>query len=171
VTEYLLSVDAFLEKTAAGIDLFSALKGGTALLQDAKTVTNNPSLIERALSRVGKFIKDEPGWSAAIGGTAALGGLGYLAYPILQKKMQTRAQDKAFAQVSHGDAVLSEASKEELNTAFQTMRNFAPTLATDPNAVQSFLRSAVMSGGGVDYNTIKLLAETENAATGRFRKE
>lgn len=160
MTEYLLSVDAYLEKTAAA--------GPIGTMTNAMTA---PSLLEKGISKLYGFMIDKPKWAIGIGGAIGLGGAGYLGYHLLQKKNQERAQDKAFAQVSHGDPVLSEASKEELGTAFQTMRNFAPTLATDPNAVQSFLRSAVMSGGGVDYNTIKLLAETENAATGRFRKE
>ena len=171
MTEYLLSVDAFLEKTAA---LSGATAVGTAVinaLQTAKGTAAGQTLMERTIANAKKFVTNNPWWTAGIGSAAALGGAGYLGYHMLQKKNQERDQEKAFARVSNTDPVLSEASKDELNTAFQTMRNFAPTLATDPNAVQSFLRSAVMSGGGVDYNTIKLLAETENAATGRFRKE
>ncbi len=41
------------------------------------------------------------------------------------------------------------------------MKRFAPTLSSDPNAVRSFLREAATSGAGVNYNTIKLLAEAE----------
>lgn len=170
MTEYLLSVGSYLEKTA-GIGVGGVAGAIVNGLQTAKGPEVGPTVFERIVGNAEKFINKYPGWSAGIASLPLLAGAGYLGYHMLQKKNQERAQDKAFAQVSNLDPVLSEASKEELNTAFQTMRNFAPTLATDPNAVQSFLRSAVMSGGGVDYNTIKLLAETENAATGRFHKE
>lgn len=48
-----------------------------------------------------------------------------------------------------------------LEQTYQTMVRFAPSISMDPNAVSSFLREAVLSGGGVNYATIKMLAETE----------
>jgi len=47
--------------------------------------------------------------------------------------------------------------------AFQTMSRFAPELSTDPNVVQAFLRNAAMTGGVMDYATIKGLADAETA--------
>lgn len=73
-------------------------------------------------------------------------------------------QDAAFTRAVKEDTeVLQNADKETLTKAFDTMRRFAPTLATDPNAVKAYLRAAATSGSGVDYNTIKLLAEAESA--------
>lgn len=46
---------------------------------------------------------------------------------------------------------------------FSTMRRFAPELSTDPNVVQAFLRNAAMTGGVMDYATIKGLADAEAA--------
>lgn len=63
------------------------------------------------------------------------------------------------------DLVLGRAKDEDLLEAYDTMVKFAPTLSTDKNAVKSFLREAVMSGGGVNVNTIKLLADAERSAT------
>lgn len=72
-------------------------------------------------------------------------------------------QDAAFNRVHKEDEMLQSADKRVLADAFATMRRFAPTLATDPNAVKAFLREAATSGGGVNYNTVKLLAEAEGA--------
>jgi hypothetical protein len=66
------------------------------------------------------------------------------------------------------DPVLSQADDKTLMEAFHTMCRVAPVLSTDKNAVRSFLRQAVTSGsGGVDFTTIKLLAESERAVTGK----
>lgn len=103
-------------------------------------------------------------------GAAGVGALGLGAYHVIREKMQQRKQDKSFIQAITQDPTLQDADKFELEAAFDSMKKVAPSLASDPNAVRSFLRGAVMSGGGVDYNTLKLLAETENASTGRFHR-
>jgi len=59
------------------------------------------------------------------------------------------------------DPYISEADDEVIDEAYATMQRFAPTLSSDPNAARSFLREAATSGAGVNYNTIKLLAEAE----------
>lgn len=71
--------------------------------------------------------------------------------------------DEVFSTVSKNDDLLAGADKKGLQASFETMRRFAPTLATDPNAVRAYLREAATSGSGVNYNTIKLLAEAEKA--------
>lgn len=47
--------------------------------------------------------------------------------------------------------------------AYQTMARFAPTLSTDKNAVTAFLRNAAMTGGPMDHQMIKGIAEAETA--------
>jgi hypothetical protein len=59
------------------------------------------------------------------------------------------------------DDILSRANVDDVLEAYQTMDRFAPTLATDVNAVKSFLREAVVSGAGADYATIANLAKAE----------
>jgi hypothetical protein len=71
--------------------------------------------------------------------------------------------DAVFSSTIKQDDMLAGADKKMLSGAFETMRRFAPTLASDPNAVQAFLREAATTGSGVNYNTIKLLAEAERA--------
>jgi len=71
--------------------------------------------------------------------------------------------DQVFADVSKSDELLATADKKSLQNSFNTMQRFAPTLATDPNAVRAFLREAATTGSGVNYNTIKLLADAERA--------
>jgi len=70
------------------------------------------------------------------------------------------------------DAVIRDAidrhpdSKAMLLEAYGTMTRFAPALSLDINATRSFLREAVMGGSGVNYATIKNLADTEKAISG-----
>jgi hypothetical protein len=77
--------------------------------------------------------------------------------------MKGGAQQKVFQQLLKDDEDLAAANKNDMADAFETMKRFAPTLATDKNATKAFLREAATSGGGVNYNTIKLLAEAEKA--------
>jgi hypothetical protein len=76
------------------------------------------------------------------------------------------AREAILKQLKKEDPVLGNADDKTLMEAFHTMQRFAPTLSTDKNAVRSFLRSAVMSGAGVDFHTIKLLGDAERSVTG-----
>ncbi len=72
-----------------------------------------------------------------------------------------------FATLKREDETIGGADNKVLLEAYHTMSRFAPTLSTDKNAVKAFLRVAATSPeGGVDYNTIKTLAEAENAVQG-----
>lgn len=62
----------------------------------------------------------------------------------------------------HGDDILSQTEPERIQNAHSTMTRFSPSLAEDPNAVRSYLRTAVMSHGGVDLATIRMLLDAEN---------
>ena len=79
---------------------------------------------------------------------------------------QQSARTAILHQLKTEDPVLSTADDTVLMDAYHTMSRFAPVLSTDKNAVRSFLRQAVMSGGGADFMSIKLLADSERAVTG-----
>lgn len=68
-----------------------------------------------------------------------------------------------FADLKAEDPILQEADNKTLLEAYHTMAKVAPTLATDKNAVRSFLTQAVTSGGGLDFQTIKGIADAEGA--------
>lgn len=106
------------------------------------------------------------GLERGVGGAITEGAksLGRAAYLGGRRLMQGRRQRQVFDRVSAEDPILSEADPETLQQSFATMSRFAPTLASDPYAALSFLREAVTSGGGINYNTLKLLAEAERAA-------
>ena len=71
------------------------------------------------------------------------------------------------SQLKNEDVIIGGAPKKDLMEAYHTMVTFAPSLSTDKNAVKSFLRQAVQHEGGVDYMSIKGLAEAENAISGK----
>jgi len=76
----------------------------------------------------------------------------------------TPARTAIFETLKAEDPDLAETDDATLMEAYRTMSRFAPTLSTDKNAVKSFLRTVATSPeGGTDFNTIKLLAEAENA--------
>jgi len=89
--------------------------------------------------------------------------LGHYAHSRLKRRWHERQQRRVFDQVTATDPVLAEADPAMLQQSYATMAHFAPTLASDPYAAQSFLREAVTTGGGINYNTLKLLAEAERA--------
>jgi len=76
------------------------------------------------------------------------------------------AREAILTQLRREDPVIAVADDKVLMEAYHTMQRFAPTLSTDKNAVRSFLRQAATSGNGLDYMSIKLLADTERAITG-----
>jgi hypothetical protein len=81
------------------------------------------------------------------------------------------ARTAILQQLRREDPVLHDANDKDLMEAYHTMTRFAPTLSTDKNAVRSFLRQAAMSGTGLDFMTIKLLADSERAVTGKEEKK
>lgn len=60
-------------------------------------------------------------------------------------------------------AYYDQQNPEVLPRAYETMVRFAPELSTDPNIVVSFLRHAAMTGGTLDYATVKGLADAESS--------
>lgn len=79
------------------------------------------------------------------------------------------ARENMFEQLQQEDDVLAQADPQALQEAYHTMVRFAPTLATDKNAVRSFLRESVTYGTGPNVVTIKMLADAERATTGEDR--
>jgi len=70
-------------------------------------------------------------------------------------------RSKIFNVLKKEDEIIGSADNKTLMEAYHTMRQVAPNLATDKNAVKSVLRMAATSGGGLDYNTIKGIADAE----------
>lgn len=71
---------------------------------------------------------------------------------------------KNFDEVVKGDPMLAQAHGSDpdmLPLAFSTIKRFSPSLASDRLATRSLLRHVAMSGGEMDFGTMKMLAETE----------
>ncbi|MHA1302090.1 MAG: hypothetical protein ACTSPI_00110 [Candidatus Heimdallarchaeaceae archaeon] len=65
-------------------------------------------------------------------------------------------------QLRREDEYIKKIPLKQTLEAYHTMIEHAPTLSMDKNAVKSFLRSIAMSPeGGVDWNTIKGIADAE----------
>lgn len=77
--------------------------------------------------------------------------------------MKSRAGLSIFNTLRKEDDELAGADPALLTDAYHTMVRFAPTLATDKNAVKTFLREAVLMGTGPNVVTIKQLADAERA--------
>jgi hypothetical protein len=99
-------------------------------------------------------------------GTSIVGLLGDLLSKTVQapsQMMQNRAQKSVFDALREKDEVLSQADPQQLLESYHTMTRFAPTLATDMNAVKTFLRESVLYGTGPNVISIKQLADAEHA--------
>ena len=65
-------------------------------------------------------------------------------------------------QLRREDELIKNIPLKTVLEAYHSMIKVAPTLSTDKNAVKSFFRSIAMAPeGGVDWNTLKGLAEAE----------
>ena len=92
--------------------------------------------------------------------------LGFTAQNIKDKSVDEPERERIFKNVIKQDPVVADVERAHPGAAmqaYQSMRRFAPTLSTDPNAVTSFLRHAAQTGGSLDYQTIKGLADAEQS--------
>lgn len=81
-----------------------------------------------------------------------------------EKTQMSPARKSIFSALKKEDPMLGMADNKTLLEAYHTMSQVAPTLSTDKNAVRSFLREAATSGsGGLDFHSIKGIAEAESA--------
>lgn len=77
--------------------------------------------------------------------------------------MEGQQRKSVFDTLRQEDDVIARSDPEQLNEAYHTMVRFAPTLATDKNAVKTFLRESVLYGTGPNFMAIKQLADAEKA--------
>lgn len=118
-------------------------------------------------------------WGGSIGGEFAKGigketaksgigsirqAIGAIADAIKNKVYTEPARNNIFKDIVQNDPVVSTFEQEQPGSAAQayaTMRRFAPELSTDKHIVTAFLRNAAMSGGPLDHNMIKGIADAE----------
>ena len=80
-----------------------------------------------------------------------------------ERTQMSPARRAIFTALKKEDPNLAMADNKTLLEAYHTMSQVAPALSTDKNAVRSFLREAATSGGGLDFHSIKGIAEAESA--------
>ena len=61
------------------------------------------------------------------------------------------------------DPILAKADPSLIQSSFETMKRFAPNVASDPHASRAFLQEVALYGKGPSYATLKTLADTERA--------
>jgi hypothetical protein len=137
-----------------------------ATLPDEKQPSFDQTLTTSTSSAVGKGVVNE--------GIAALRRLiGASAQTIADRFVAEPKRKKIVNEVIRKDPVIHSAEREnpgQVAQAYGTMKRFAPTLSTDPNVVTSFLRNTALTGGPMDFQTIKGLADAE-AAVQRAKSE
>lgn len=112
-------------------------------------------------------------FSSSVGKQLGISAVGLLGDIISKAKdgvmgiFQNHARQGIFDTLRSEDDEISRANPELLADAYHTMVRFAPTLATDKNAVKTFLREAVLMGTGPNVMSIKQLADAENAVNPR----
>jgi len=165
---------------AAGITAAGALGIGHVLSNDQAGETYSyrvnrglNSLIDRIKADEaigGAFAKGLGSESskALIGLTTDIVGKGYDTLKDTLRLSPVRS--KIFNTLKKEDPILHDTDNKTLMEAYHTIANIAPVLSTDKNAVKSILRMAATSGGGLDYTTIKGIADAE-AAVHKARSE
>lgn len=134
---------------------------GTKIQRNILPTTQDDAMIEGAQS-FAKAVGSETGQATVglLGDSLSKALSGIAGIP------QSMARGGLFTQLQQEDDVLAQADPQSLQEAYHTMVRFAPTLATDKNAVRSFLRESVLYGSGPNVVTIKQLADAERASTG-----
>lgn len=116
---------------------------------------------EKVLAGLGQGFGKTVG--GALGGAVAGGAvLGTAKTYDLARKAHKRK--KVLNHAVRSDEVLSQTPRGQVQEAYNTMSRFAPTLAEDSNATRSVLREAATHGAGMDYATIRNLAQAEESA-------
>jgi hypothetical protein len=107
------------------------------------------------------------GSEAAKSGIGAIGKLiKGIARSIKNKMVFDKERQDLLGEIVENDPIVSVFEQETpgvTSKAYETMTRFAPTLSRDPNIATSFLREAAQTGGALNYQTVKHLADAEAA--------
>lgn len=81
----------------------------------------------------------------------------------IKSKITVEPKQKAIIEsLQETDDIIKKAPTQQVNEAYDLMKSHAPTLSTDKGVVRDFVRRAVQFEG-VDYNTVKQLADAETS--------
>lgn len=80
-----------------------------------------------------------------------------------KERSNNKIRNSLIGRLQTEDPIIKNIPPDKLQEAYATMVRFAPTLSTDPNAVRSFLREAGVSGGGISFPSIRILADAERS--------
>jgi hypothetical protein len=98
-------------------------------------------------------------------GLSAIGGLiTGTARSLKERLVLNKQREKIVDDIAENDPIVSVFEKEDPGSsirAYSTLVRTAPTLSLDPNIATAFLRNAAQTGGPLDFQTIKLLADAE----------
>jgi hypothetical protein len=119
---------------------------------------------------IGEGVGREAGRAGISGIRQAIGALSDV---IKERFYAAPLRQSIFTDIVRNDPIVSRFEKEQPGSATQaydTMQRVAPELSTDKSIVTAFLRNAAMSGGPLDYNLIKGVADAE-ASVHKARSE
>jgi hypothetical protein len=113
------------------------------------------------------------GFFGGVGTETAKSGIGAIgklikgiAGSIKNKMVFDKERQDLLGEIVENDPIVSVFEQETpgvTSKAYETMTRFAPTLSRDPNIATSFLREAAQTGGALNYQTVKHLADAEAA--------
>lgn len=92
--------------------------------------------------------------------------IGAISDSIKEKVYSAPQRQLLFKEIVKNDPIVSTFEREnpgQAQAAYSTMQRFAPELSTDKHIVTAFLRNAAMSGGPLDHNMIKGIADAETS--------
>lgn len=87
-----------------------------------------------------------------------------------KERSNNKLRNSLIGRLQTEDPIIKNIPPDKLQEAYATMVRFAPTLSTDPNAVRSFLREAGVSGGGISFPSIRILADAERSISDPGRR-
>jgi len=119
------------------------------------------------------FENSAEGFTSGLGSGLARAGLSAIgklisgtAGTLKEKLILDDRREQLVNSIAENDPIISVFERDEPGgaaRAYSTLANVAPTLSLDPQVTTAFLRNAVQTGGALDFQTIKLLADAEYA--------
>ena len=137
---------------------------------DEKVAFVKGAAYEGPAPAVGKGFFEGVGKETAGAGIGAIGKLIKGTIAALQNKFRfNKEREQLLDTIVENDPIVSvfeEQAPGSSAQAYETMKRFAPNLSLDPNVATSFLREAAQTGGSLNYQTVKHLADAEAAVYG-----
>lgn len=149
-----LSYHRFVELKMNGPEKTAFLGGAASAVWDQAKAKGPGMAVDVAGKAFGNILSKPVDWAAKK----------------LERTFVTQPEQHAALQHAMKDPLISQFHKDNpgaFGDLHQALTKFAPNISTNPLAVRTFMGYGASTGGALDFATLKLIADTEAAHTGK----